>query len=101
MAPRARVDDELLEIVLVRGLSLPRLLWNLPSFYVGRHGSHPRVSFHSARCLEVLPKTSGAPIDLDGESVGVLPMRAEVLPGALDLFAPRDGLRVRAGGNRA
>jgi diacylglycerol kinase family enzyme len=95
VAPRARVDDGALEAVLVRGLSVPRLLWNLPSFYVGRHGAHPQVSFHAARCLEILPKASGAPIDLDGESVGGLPMRAEVLPGALELYAP--GSASRAG----
>ncbi len=93
VAPRARVDDGALEVVLVRGLSVPRLLSNLPSFYVGRHGGHPQVSFHAARCVEVLPKSAGAPIDLDGESVGGLPMRAEVMPGALELFAPRDPLR--------
>lgn len=88
VAPNARVDDGLLEIALVRGLSVSRLLANLPAFYLGRHGRHPSVSFHAARTLQILPKEGSAPIDLDGEAVGALPMRAEVLPGALEVFAP-------------
>ena len=95
VAPGARLDDGLLEIVLVRGLTVPRLLSNLPSLYRGRHGGHPAVSFHAARTLEVLPKALAAPIDLDGESAGELPMRAEILPGALRVFV--DPERVRSG----
>lgn len=100
VAPAARVDDGLFEVVLVRGLSMPRLLANLPAFYLGRHGRHPNVSFHAARTLELrrVPsaaqghggsKPTGAPtLELDGESIGELPIRAEVMAGALEVFAP-------------
>lgn len=91
VAPDARIDDGLLEIALVRGLSVSRLLVNLPSLYPGRHGRHPEVSFHSARSLAVLPKETALPIDLDGEAVGRLPLRAEVLPGAIEVFAEAIG----------
>ena len=89
VAPGARVDDGRLEILLVRGLSMPRLLANLPSFYLGRHLDHPHVSRHAAKSLTVLPKESGAPIDVDGEALGELPLSARVLPGALRVFVPR------------
>ena len=88
VAPGARPDDGRLEVLVVRGMSMPRLLANLPSFYVGRHLRHPKVSIHGARTLSLIPKEAGLPIDVDGESLGVLPMRAEVLPGALRVFAP-------------
>ncbi|MFK7896890.1 MAG: diacylglycerol kinase family protein [Myxococcota bacterium] len=87
VAPSASVDDGKLEVVVVRGLSLPRLLLNLPRLALGRHAGHPSVSFHSARSVSVMPKEIGAPIDLDGESVGTLPMYAEILPKALRVFA--------------
>lgn len=90
VAPDAVVDDGLLEVLLVRGVSMPRLLANLPSFYFGRHLDHPRVSRHAARTLTVLPKETGAPIDVDGEAPGELPLRAKVLPGALRIRVPRD-----------
>jgi len=86
VAPEARVDDGLLEIVLVRGLIIPRLLVNLPSFYRGLHVRHPKVSTHRAKKLVLIPKESGAPIDVDGESLGSLPMSAEILPAALRVY---------------
>ncbi len=91
VAPNAAIDDGKLEIALVRGLSVFRLLANLPLFYLGRHGRHPSVSFHAAQTLQILPKEGSAPIDVDGEAVGFLPLRAEVLPGAIEVFAPGDG----------
>lgn len=87
VAPQAAVDDGELEVVVVRGLSLARLLLNLPRLALGLHAGHPSVSFHSARSVSVMPKEAGAPIDLDGESVGTLPMYAEILPKALRVFA--------------
>ena len=88
VAPNAEVDSARIEVVLVRGLSVPRLLANLPSFYLGRHGDHPGVSFHSAKTLEVIPVLGSSPVDVDGELLGFLPMRAEVMPGALEIFVP-------------
>ncbi|MCP4903423.1 MAG: diacylglycerol kinase family lipid kinase [bacterium] len=91
VAPNARLDDGRLEIALVRGLSVSRLLANLPSFYLGRHGRHPDVSFHAARTLRVLAKEGAPPIDLDGEALGGVPLYAEVLSGAIEVFAPASG----------
>ena len=94
VAPRARVDDGKLEVVIVRGLSLPSLLANLPAFYFGRHGRHPSVSFHAARVVRVTPMEGSSPIDLDGELAGGLPMSAEILPGAIEVYAPpREGMK--------
>ena len=87
VAPEAIVDDGKLEVVVLRGLSLPRLLLNLPWLALGLHAGYPSVSFHSARTVSVMPKELGAPIDLDGESVGALPMYAEIFPKALRVFA--------------
>lgn len=89
VAPGAKPDDGLLELVVVRRLSVPRLLWNLPSLFTGRHGSHPAVSFHAARRVTIAPVDGAArPIDVDGESLGRLPLRAEIVSGALGIFAP-------------
>jgi YegS/Rv2252/BmrU family lipid kinase len=88
VAPAALIDDGALEVILVRGLSIPRLLANLPSLYFGRHLQHPSVSRHAARKLALIPKQMRVPIDVDGEALGTLPLCAEILPGALRVFAP-------------
>ena len=88
VAPNARLDDGALELVLVRGLSAGTLLYNLPSLFAGRHGAHPAVSFHSARSVSVVPLAGERDLEVDGERVIGLPMRAEILPAAIDVFAP-------------
>jgi hypothetical protein len=88
VAPEAVADDGQLEVVLVRGLSMPRLLVNLPSLLAGRHLGHPAVSRHAARELVVIPKQASSPIEVDGEALGFLPFRAAVLPAALRIFVP-------------
>ncbi len=93
VAPGADPTDGLLEVVVVRGLSVPRLLVNLPSLFAGTHGAHPNVSFHSARKVEITANEERADdaLDVDGESMFGLPLRVEVLPAALEVFVPDPG----------
>lgn len=88
VAPEARLDDGRFEVVVVRGLSVPALLANLPSLRTGTHGRHPAVSFHSARSVEVRTPDASTRVEVDGELVGRSPFRAEILPAALEVFAP-------------
>jgi len=98
VAPEAEADDGQLEVVVVRGLSMPRLLANLPSLLAGRHLGHPAVSRHAARELVVIPKQASSPIEVDGEALGFLPFRAAILPAALRIFAPGPATERLAGG---
>lgn len=92
VAPRADPADGRLEVVVVRGLAVPRLLVNLPSLFAGTHGAHPSVSFHAAKRVEIAaagPAVDEA-LDIDGEEAVGLPLRASILPSALDVFVPDD-----------
>ncbi len=97
VAPNASLDDGQLEIVLARGLSRPEILAHLPSFYLGRHGRHPRVSFHAARVVRLLPKAGQAAAEADGEAGLSLPLRIECIPGALRVFTPAVTIPVMKG----
>jgi diacylglycerol kinase (ATP) len=108
VAPGADPADGRLEVVVVRGLSVPRLLVNLPSLFAGTHGAHPSVSFHAARRVSIspLPRAGeasgdslrgagradpGLDLDVDGEPVGRLPIRVELLPAVVEVFVPSTG----------
>jgi diacylglycerol kinase family enzyme len=91
VAPTARLDDGLLEVVRFGNLARRDFVISLPRLYRGTHYSHPQVT-HS-RGAEVEAASLGAAgtreieIEADGELVGALPARFSVLPAALSLLA--------------
>lgn len=91
VAPHALLDDGLLDVVLVPGFSRARLVTRLPRLYRGTHLEEPGVVWQQARRVELEPLSGEAIwIELDGEPLGRLPARFEVLPGAVTLFGVLD-----------
>ncbi len=94
MAPDAECDDGLFDLVVVAGLSRPRLIWNLPSLYSGQHIGHPVVSVHRGTRIEAEALGEEvAPLDVDGEASGELPLSIDLLPRAIGLFGLPDSQR--------
>jgi diacylglycerol kinase (ATP) len=84
VAPEARLDDGLLDVVSVAGLRL----WETIPFFArllrGTHVTHPRTRVVRGREVSL---ESSAPVwlEIDGEPVGLLPVRISVVPAALKL----------------
>ncbi|GAA1477277.1 diacylglycerol kinase family protein [Nocardioides aestuarii] len=94
IAPDARIDDGLLDVVVIEAASRPALMRALPTVYDGRHVE--RAGVHVLRGRRVELRADGrrpVPVGGDGEPLGVLPgLRerpavAEVRPGALRVVA--------------
>lgn len=85
IAPDARVDDGLFDVVVVRARNRSTLIGNLARVYGGRHRSHPDVTIARASTVTVHPAAPDAiiPLEFDGEDLGCLPARYDILPGAL------------------
>jgi YegS/Rv2252/BmrU family lipid kinase len=86
VAPEAKLDDGLLDVVIVREQSKARLLSKLPLLYSGRHLDDPICSWVRGRVIEAEAEPGAVLLDIDGEPLGSLPTRIEVLPGALQLI---------------
>jgi diacylglycerol kinase (ATP) len=84
IAPEAKIDDGVADITVVERVSLLEVARNLPILYNGAIHSHPRVRHFRARRVVV---EGDAPVELDGEVVGALPLEIEALPGALSITA--------------
>lgn len=88
ICPDARVDDGLLDITVVRGVSRTRLLGMSPTLYRGTHIDLPQVdTYTSAR---VTLRSAGIVAYADGERVGDLPVTAQSVPRALRVFVDQD-----------
>jgi YegS/Rv2252/BmrU family lipid kinase len=84
VAPDARPDDGLADVVLIRGASKARLLRKLPLVYRGRHLGLAEVSSFRGRRVEASSERE-VWVEIDGDPLGRLPASFELVPGAIAL----------------
>jgi YegS/Rv2252/BmrU family lipid kinase len=94
IAPDARLDDGLLEVVVVEAATKRALIRSLPSVYDGRHVALPGVTVLRGARVEISADArTPVPVGGDGEPLGVLPglssppAEVAVLPAALTVLA--------------
>jgi diacylglycerol kinase (ATP) len=93
IAPDARCDDGLLDVVVVTPVSLPRFVRLFPRVYAGTHVEVDAVEVRRARSVEVAVDPAGRhPRQIvaygDGERIGDLPRCFEAVPGAVRVLVP-------------
>ena len=92
-APRAVIDDGLLDVIALEPVSRLQLLLDIfPKVYSGKHIDHRKVIFRRARRLVV---SAPAPLglEMDGELPGEAPVEFSILPRALRVAVPAGGGR--------
>ncbi len=87
ICPDADPTDGVLDVTLVRDVGRLRLLRLLPRAYRGTHLSIPEVSAFRVRAVSLAADDVTA--YADGDPIGTLPLRVEVVPHALTVFAPQ------------
>ena len=83
-APEAELDDGLLDLLMLKEISLARFLWHLPKIYKGTHLELPEIHFQKVRKFTA-ESSEQVILDIDGESPGYLEATFEVLPKILNL----------------
>jgi diacylglycerol kinase (ATP) len=86
LAPRAQVEDGLLDILFIHGQTLPERLWNFPKIYSGSHLTSPKFSYFQGKSIR-LTSEEEVTFEADGELCGHLPCRIDILPSALRVRA--------------
>ena len=87
MAPGARVDDGLLDVVVVDDIGKKALMINFPKVYSGRHFEHPSFSLYRTTRVRIESKEP-LPKMFDGDLCGWTPVEAEVWRDALHVVRP-------------
>jgi diacylglycerol kinase (ATP) len=87
LAPEARSDDGLFEVVFIGDVSKVDFLTTAPKIYKGKHVAHPKVEVVRSAHVHV-DATEHLPIEVEGEQVGTTPAAFEVVPGALRVRVP-------------
>jgi diacylglycerol kinase (ATP) len=87
LAPDARPDDGLFDVVLIGDVGKVDFLTTAPKIYKGKHVAHPKVEVVRSARVEV-DAAEQLPIEVEGEQVGTTPAVFEVVPGALRVRVP-------------
>ncbi|SDD21107.1 diacylglycerol kinase [Nocardioides lianchengensis] len=81
----AKLDDGLLDVVIIKPMSKPALIRTYPKLFNGTHTTHPAYEHHLARTVTIA--APGIVTYADGERFGPLPLTVECVPGALTVLA--------------
>ncbi len=91
VAPEARIDDGRLDLVLVEDLPLFQILRLLPRLLTHGELRTKRVRRETFRRIRIETRTP-AKFHGDGEILGWTPVEIEVVPRAIRMLCPRNGL---------
>lgn len=81
----ARLDDGLLDVVLIKPVGKMELMRTFPKLYDGSHTTHPQYERHRVRTVTVA--SPGIVGYADGERFGPLPLTVDSVPGAVQVRA--------------
>ena len=86
IAPNAKIDDGLMDIIVVKGnVSKLKLLQTLPKIFTGAHIYDPNVHSYQAKDFSLIPQKKEG-LNIDGELLGSTPINATVIKHALKIF---------------
>ncbi len=86
IAPRAKIDDGKLDLIVLNKLSRINLLKTFPKIFDGSHVNTPYVDYIQAKSIQLkanLPKI----LSPDGEIYGKFPVEVTCLPKAISVFS--------------
>jgi diacylglycerol kinase (ATP) len=87
MAPKARIDDGLLDITLLNKVGRLRILKLFPTIFEGKHIHEPEVETFTAKHIEI-ETGKHCVLTPDGELFGSTPITVDVLKQDVQIFWP-------------
>jgi len=84
MAPHAKLNDGLMDLLLLRDASRLRILKIFLQSFSGKHVSDPLVEYRNAKTFSI--QTEDDFLNIDGENIGRTPIEVSLMPGALRIF---------------
>ncbi|EON23978.1 diacylglycerol kinase, catalytic region [Nocardioides sp. CF8] len=85
IAEGALLDDGLLDVVIIKTMTKPRLIRTYPKLFSGTHTQAPEYERHRVRSVTLA--APGVTTYADGERFGALPLTITCEPAALSVFA--------------
>ena len=87
ICPGASIEDGMLDLTVIKYLSLWELVRGLPALYNGGIYTHSKVESYRVKRVQA-DSLETTLIEIDGEPLGRLPIEVSILPGALRVLMP-------------
>jgi len=85
MAPKARLDDGLIDLVIIRKAGRLELLKVFPKIFDGTHIVHSFVEYHQVKEFSIIPDEVDT-LTIDGEPKGNTPVHVKMVAGGFEVF---------------
>ena len=87
MAPKAKLDDGLIDLIVVKaGATRTRLLQVIPKLFDGSHIHEPEVEYYQTSEFSLIPEKNEI-LNIDGEIMGSTPVKVKMIPNAIEIFS--------------
>lgn len=87
VTPRAKVNDGLLDILIVHKVSIPKFLTIFPGVFTGAHLKSSSCEYITATSITM--DAPGEQVWGDGEYLGPAPVRVQIQPLSIEIFGAR------------
>lgn len=91
VCPDAHLDSGSFDVTIIGDMGRLEMVLGTRALYSGDHVYNPKVKTRRCKLVEASPdegERDPVELDIDGEAVGVLPARFEILPAALTMVVP-------------
>jgi len=85
MAPLARLDDGLIDLLIVRKVGRMKLLRLFPKLFSGKHIGDPAVDYRQVSEFSIKPDDRNT-LNIDGEMLGSTPIRVTMMPKEIEVL---------------
>lgn len=85
VAPKAKLDDGLWDIILFKEGSRRRLIQLFSKIFSGKHIDDPLIEYHQVKRFSIYPKEKSI-LNVDGQLTGSTPVDVEVMNKVVDIF---------------
>ncbi len=90
ISPNSILDDGLLEVIVIYGLSKAKLFLLFPKIYLGAHITHAHnIKVFQAKNIEITASKE-VPFQRDGELFSSKKVKIELLPGGVEFLSPKE-----------
>lgn len=85
MAPKAIIDDGLVDIIIVPKVNRLKLLKLFPKLFTGDHINSPELQYKQVNNFSIIPNENNK-LNIDGELLGTTPVKVKVLKKEIEVL---------------